>query len=280
MIRSIKWSLISAVIVLLLTVNTSAQETLGPSELAGTYISGHNFGGSTVTLREDGTYRDSSGSCTFTTEESGTFIVSNGTVRFKMLKYIGRQNGSEQDVDLFDAQARMKFFGYRDSDPIWPLTTEYALRAVTWGERIYLLDEKNFDDFARAINLGLEPRSDSTSEPYVGSFYLRKGDEKKDVSGMPSLPKQWLSLLLEKPVTAKIVSVYGDEHAMIAIIDKGSRHGLKAGVTMIGKDERPGPWTSAEVISVEERFARVRVAGEPKVGDKLTTKFERKDIYR
>ena len=278
---SSKWSLISVVIaLLLLTINTSAQETLGPAQLAGTYFAGHTYGGSTITLKADGTYVDDSGSCTFTTEESGTFVVANGSVRFKMLKYTGRQNGSEQSVDLFDGLARREFFGYRDSDPVWPLTTEYDMRTVKWGERIYLLDEKTLNDFAKAVNLGLEPRSDSRSEPYVGSFYLREGDDNKDVSGLPSLPAQWQSLLLKKPVTARIVSVYGDEQEMIAIIDKGSRHGLKAGITLIRKDEQPGPWISAEVISVEERFARVRVTGDPKVGDKLTTKFERKDIQR
>ena len=83
---SSKWCLISVVIaLLLLTVNTSAQETLGPAQLAGTYFAGHTYGGSTITLKADGTYVDDSGSCTLTTEESGTFVVANGSVRFKTI---------------------------------------------------------------------------------------------------------------------------------------------------------------------------------------------------
>lgn len=279
MILAIKSSFLIGVILLLLTVNTSAQETPSKAELVGRYYSGHNFGGSSVTLKADGTYTDSSGSCTYSTKESGTFVVSDGAVRFKILKYTGNHHGDEPEVDLFDNQARKAFFGYRDDQEVAPIVTEYALVPVKWGKRIYLLDEKSFDDFTDAINLGFEPRDDLRSEPYAGMFYLRDGDERKPVSGIPSLPREWSALLLKNPVTATVVSIYGNQQETIAIINKGSRDGLRVGIKLISNDEKPLIWAMSEVISVEETFARVRVVGETKVGSKLATKYTRKDTY-
>ena len=280
MIPSIKASLLSGAMLFLLAVNTAAQPTPSPAELAGSYYAGHRFGGSSISLKADGTYSDNSSSCTFTTEESGTFLISDGAVHFKILKYTGRQNGGEQEADLFEPQARKEFFGYRDNEEVTPLKTDYTLLPVMWGERIYLIGEKGLGDFANAINLGLEPRGEMSSEPYYGSFYLRQGDEQRDVSESPSLPKEWLTFLLRKPVTATIVSIEGDGRERTATINKGRRAGLKVGMRLIGKDEEPSPWSPTELISVEERSATIQVGPESKVGDKLTTKYERKDIYR
>lgn len=279
MVPAIKPTLLSVVISFLFTINAAAQERPGPAELAGHYFAGHDFGGSTITLKAEGTYSDNSGSCTYSTEESGTFVVAGSAVRFKMLKYTAKQYGSEHEIDLFDNQARKQFFGYRDDEQIAPVTTDYTLLTVKWGGRIYLLDQDNLSYFANAINLGFEPRAESTSEPFIGSFYLREGDEKKRVSGLPSLAKEWLPFVLKKPVNATVVSVYGDERETIALINKGSRAGLKVGMWLVGKDE-PSRWSRIEVISVEETFAKVQVAGEINAGDRLTTKLKRKHISK
>jgi len=280
MVTTRKVPLLLCLICLLIRVNLATQQTLSPSELAGTYYAGHNFGGSSITLKADGSYSDSSASCTFTTEESGTYLLSDGVLQFKILKYTGKQNGSEQEVDLFDSQARREFFGYRDDEKVVPLKTEYALLPLKWGERIYLVDEKDLGNFTSAINFGLEPRSEMRSEPYYGSFYLRQGDEQKEVSGSPPLPEKWLALLLSKPVTATIVGIEGDGQERVATINKGSRAGLKVGMKLIGKDEEPSPWSATGLFSVEAKSAKMRVGPESKIGDKLTTKYERKDFYR
>lgn len=278
MVTKRKVPLLLCLICLLIRVNLATQQTLSPSELAGTYYAGHNFGGSSITLKADGSYSDSSGTCTFTTEESGTYLLSEGVLRFKILKYTGKQNGSEQEVDLFDSQARREFFGYRDDEKVVPLKTDYALLPLKWGERIYLVDEKDLDNFTSAINFGLEPRSEMRSEPYYGSFYLRQGDEQKEVSGSPALPEKWLAFLLSKPVIATIVGIEGDGQERVATINKGSRAGLKVGMKLIGKEEEPSPWSITELFSVEAKSAKMRVGPESKVGDKLTTKYERKDF--
>jgi hypothetical protein len=278
MLTTRKVPLLLCLLCLLVRVNLATQQTLSPSELAGTYYAGHNYGGSSITLRADGSYSDNSGSCTLTTEESGTYLLTDGVLQFKILKFTGKQNGSEQEVDLFDPQARREFFGYRDDEKLEPLKTEYALLLLKWGERIYLVDEKDLGNFTSAINFGLEPRGELKSEPYYGSFYLREGDVQKEVTGRPSLPEKWLAFLLHKPVVATIVDIEEDGQERIATIDKGSRAGLKAGMKLVGKDEEPSPWTITALFSVEAKSAKMRVGPEAKVGDKLSTKYERKDL--
>src|SRR5256885_2000384 len=67
------------VVCLVFTVNLSAQQVLTTSELAGTYVVGHNFGGSSITLQADGTYSQDSGACTMATKESGKYFLSDDT---------------------------------------------------------------------------------------------------------------------------------------------------------------------------------------------------------
>jgi hypothetical protein len=49
---------------------------------------------------------------------------------------------------------------------------------------------------------------------------------------------------------------------------------------LLAKDEDPTPWWGAEIISVERTSSKVQIRADLKVGDKLSTKYERKDIYR
>jgi hypothetical protein len=258
----------------LFTVNLSAQQILSVSELAGTYVAGHNFGGSSITLEADGTYFQNSGACTMATKESGKFALSDGIVRFTILKSTGVQFSDEsKEYDLFNPEARKEFFGYRDDEKVEPLKTEFTLLPVKWGERIYLIDEDDLKDFANAINLGLEPRAELSSEPYYGSFFLRESDLQKSVSGKPSLPAEWQSFLLSKPVTAKIVAIELQGKTKIATINRGSRDGLKVGMKLLVKEQEPSPWgKEGEILSVEERTAKVQV-GDLKVGDILNSKY-------
>jgi hypothetical protein len=280
MIAGISAPLLSCLVLLLLAVDASARQTHSPDELAGTYYAGHRFGGSAIDIKADGSFSIKSSSCTFTTEESGTYLLSDGAVHFKTLKHVGRQHSGEQEVDLFDDQSRKEFFGYRGDEKVEPLKTERSLPLVKWGGRIYLVAESDLSNFTHAVNLGLEPRADLSSEPYYGSFYLREGDLQKEVGGSPSLPEKSRALLLAKPLTATIVSIEEEGDERTATINRGSKAGLKVGMRLIGKDEEPTPWGGTEVIATEAKSARVRVGSESKVGDKLTTKYERKDLYR
>lgn len=250
---------------------TSAQPKIfNQNELAGTYAAGHKFGGSAITLQSDGTYKNESGNCTHESNESGTYVFESGVLHFTILKYTAHQHGSENEtIDLLDPQQRKELFG-ADSGEI---KKTFKLIPVKWSERIYLIPEEKLADFCNAVNLGIEPRRDLSSEYYFGSFYLREGDETKPVTGMPFMPGERNSLLLAKPVTATVIKVEGERYKQIAVIDKGSLDGLKAGIRLIGETEEPSAWAGVKVLSVEKKTATVEVSGEVKVGYKLSTKF-------
>jgi hypothetical protein len=262
------------VVCLVFTVNLSAQQILTASELAGTYIAGHNFGGSSINLQADGTYSQESGACTMSTKESGTYFLSDGVVRFTILKYTGVQFSDEsKEIDLLNPEARKEFFGYRDDEKVEPLKTEFTLLPVKWSERVYLIDESDLRDFSNAINLGLEPRTELSSEPYYGSFFLRESDLQKSVSGKPQLPAEWRTFLLSKPVTAKIVAIETQAKTQIATINRGSQDGLKVGMKLLVKEQEPSLWSRVgEILSVEKRTAKVQVE-DLKVGDILNSKY-------
>lgn len=248
----------------------SAQSKIfNQNELYGTYAAGHRFGGSAITLQPDGTYKDESGNCTHWLNESGTYLFESGVLHFTILKYTAQSHGEENRLlDMFDPQQRREIFGSSGE-----IRKTFKLIPIKWSERIYLISDSSLDDFCNAINLGVEPRKDVVSEYYLGNFYLREGDETKAVTGMPALPGGRNSLLLKKPVTAAVIKVEGENSKRIAIIDKGSLDGLKAGIRLIGEMEEPFLWSSVEVVSVEKKTATVKVSDNVKVGDKLSTRF-------
>lgn len=262
----------------LCTPGISAQQFSTANELVGNYVSAHNFGSSLITVNADGSFSVVSRNCTSSTEQSGTYVLSDGVLRFTVLTYTANQNGDDKDADLFDPQVRKGFLGYGDDEKIEPFKTTYSLLPVRWVERLYLLDEGELREFCNAINLGLEPRPRLESEPYYGSFYLRQGDQEKGISGKPSLPTEYMSFLLSKPVSAKVGAIEEDDKGKIAIINKGSQDGLKVGMKLVGMDRVPWLWSDEGlVLSVEDHTARVRVY-ELSVGDVLSSKYAPRDI--
>lgn len=270
--------------VLLFAVQSLARQELTPGRLAGTYVVGHMYGGGSRTLEPDGRYSAGGGSDDGTVvRESGTYVLSGGVLRFTILKLVGSRNHGHNEKNLLDPNERKEIFGESASGDT---VREYTMLPVTWSDRIYLISERDLKDFANAINLGLEPRSSLTQqspdEPYYGSFYLREGDEKKKIRGKPSLPKEWLDFLLRKPVTATVVSVHESKKAAfiatsIVTVDKGRRDGLRVGMRLVAKGEEPSTSLGSEVISVEERAAKVKsvhVYDLLKVGDRLSTRYE------
>ena len=69
---------------------------------------------------------------------------------------------------------------------------------VRWGKRLYLVSRDDKKSFCEEVNQGREPRDN-----IHGSFYLRRGDEKIEVTGAPSVPKDWQPLLSKKPLSGK-----------------------------------------------------------------------------
>jgi hypothetical protein len=58
---------LACAIALVFGIPTFAQHKTETYQFAGTYHAGFQFGGSSITLGSDGTFRNDSGSCTFTT---------------------------------------------------------------------------------------------------------------------------------------------------------------------------------------------------------------------
>jgi hypothetical protein len=102
---------------------------------------------------------------------------------------------------------------------------------VTWGERKYLVPTNEFIEFCNQINCGREPR-----DAVHGRCLLRRGDEKKKVTGLPSVPKEFEPYLLKTPIETEIVAIgkpvltpMGDDMVHV-VFNVTLKHGKKAGV--------------------------------------------------
>ncbi len=65
---------------------------------------------------------------------------------------------------------------------------------VRWGERLYLVSKEAGKSFCHEVNEGREPRSNRH-----GTFYIRRGDWEKKVTGLPDVPNAWKSWLRKNP---------------------------------------------------------------------------------
>jgi hypothetical protein len=256
-----------------MTGAVSGQQRIA-NDLIGTYIYGFQWGGSRLTLKSDGTFIWESSNCTSVYKNSGSYSSSEGHLELIVLKKTLTSFGDGKEIDLRKPKARKKFL---DTDePFKQQQIEMAI--IKWDTRIYLMDTDRFESFVDAINLGFEPRHVETYRPFFGEILLREGDEQKDVAGTPSLPNEFLSKILKSPITSTVTDIESDGNKTIATVDRGSKDGLRKGMTLIKKSEDgwftfQGYW----IISVDEQSAKVQV-WEVKVGDQLTTRV--KDVLR
>jgi len=72
---------------------------------------------------------------------------------------------------------------------------------VAWGDRMYMISEKELPEFVSAVNLGDEPRENAQ-----GSFLMRKGDEQRKAYRLPVLPPPQRSLIRNMPLEVGVVS--------------------------------------------------------------------------
>lgn len=245
---------------------TRAQQNF---DLVGSYSYAFAWGGTTITLKADGTFTAISGACTAQETKSGPYSVSNNVIRFTMLKY-SLLNFDDQKVrDLTKRKERKKYL--ETDEPFKPESWE--LQIVRWGERVYLLDESVFDSFVDAINLGLEPRSVERYNTFYGRVYLREGDEAKGVTGPPPLSAEFLRNLLPQPVVATVIELKPGGIDAIATIDRGSADGLKPKMSLVLAAPPPFDYDTFSIESVTEHTATVKVFRYVKVGDQLTTRI-------
>ena len=235
-------------------------------DLVGSYLVRSEWGGTEITLKKNGTFTSASSNCTSVVTEHGRYSVSNNIVRLKATKQTWRNYG-EKDIDVTRGKARKKHIG---DEPFKPETLD--LHVIRWGERIYLSHPDSFGFFIKAINLGFEPRLvDGYRANYYAPF-LRIGDEKKPVTGAPSLPEEFLRHILAAPIEATVVEVKVEGNHKIVTIDRGSADGLKLEMPLV--PTTPISFFDFHLItSITEHSAQVEVYANINVGDKLTTRI-------
>ena len=132
------------------------------------------------------------------------------------------------------------------------------LLPVRWGERHYLIALDGIVDFTNAINAGTEPSRLFGGRS--GEFLLRRGDEKKEVSGLPNLPNEYLSYILREPIKTKISSVLEtrvqeSRRITYVALAAGRAEGLRKGMELYVHSPC-NIYASAIVTAVDEHSAR------------------------
>jgi hypothetical protein len=254
-----------------------AQDNTPEKAISGKYMTGFEFGLTELILKPDRSFaqheRPDDGTEAIT---SGTFQVADGKVLFVISKSIlrGRPGG---DLDLLDPKDR-KIAGETGT-----IVKEFSMVPIRWSDRMYLIPESDMKRFADAVNMGIEPRNSlrTNMSLWMGSFYLRPGDENKKATGHPPLPQPWLDLLLKAPVTATVTKIDKTEKIdewytlFTATIDRGRIDGLWPGMKLVipGQGEA---WDGPEVISVKQRTAQIKVKiykRQLEIGDVVTSRY-------
>ncbi|WP_267221985.1 hypothetical protein [Dyella silvae] len=114
---------------------------------------------------------------------------------------------------------------------------------VAWGERMYLIPEKQLAEFASAVNLGDEPRTSA-----FGLFLMREGDEQRQASGLPALPPEAKRLIQQAPLAVGVISATrlpdkDPDHFICRYrleLDHGAKAGLAAGMELTTTNVRGG----------------------------------------
>lgn len=190
------------------------------------------------------------------------------------------------EVDSADEKIRLRFTYPNNHRGFEGFPEE--LVPVRWAGRHYLIPSDKMIEFANDVNRGSEPRR----APH-GLFLLKRGDEKKAVTGAPALPAAYASYILKQPVRTTIVSVgssrvAGDEtisarHTQV-VLNAGRAEGVKEGMEFYVYGSRSG-FASAKITKTEEHtseaeleqddFPKLPKAPMPAVGWKLSTAFEK-----
>jgi len=274
-------ALICFATVLLSSAAYAQQSEQQPLDLVGTYTHGGGFASSSITIEPDGRFHTRSSDCTQEYYDGGTYTFKAGVISFTTVKRTVKSHGESDDAakDLLDPKVYKEMYHQE-------LTAEAKeeLIPLKWDDRLYLVPKENLIEFCNAINLGLEPRNSLGTGWYLGSSYLRNGDEKKPAKGLPSLSNELIDLLLKKPVEAEVISIEREGETEVAIINKGSEAGLKPGMRLVLTRPRfwdgPNLWSGLVVISATYHLARLKVLEEVKLGDKVSSKYVPREYLR
>lgn len=150
-----------------------------------------------------------------------------------------------------------------------------VLIPVAWGERRYLVASDRMEQFANDVNSGSEPR-----RGVHGLTLLRRGDEAKEVQGLPPLQKEFAGLLLQKPIEGLLIAmrdtqvVKGDvlsTRKTTAVVDRGKEHGVWPGMRLYFCNPE-GASASIRVTKVEAQTSMVAI--DDTRGDKAVVPVE------
>jgi hypothetical protein len=184
-----------------------------------------------------------------------TIAPENGFV-FRWHGCLGLYDLNYGKLDVSDGRIQLLFTYANIQEGFQGIAAD--LIPVQWGNRHYLIPSDGFVKFANAVNAGTEPNDPMGGRSY--QFLLRRGDEKKDVSGQPPIPEEYAAYLLKRPIAAKVISV-GESHLTDSsrfthvTLNVGVIDGLKKGMELYVHGPQEG-FGTATVVSVEERTSQ------------------------
>ena len=95
---------------------------------------------------------------------------------------------------------------------------------IHWGERLYLIPKDEGKGFCNRVNM----YGSGILGPSV-AYFIREGDEKKDVSGLPAVPEEWTAMLLPEPLTGRVIEAVSPRRAKV---DLGVRNAVWNGMSL------------------------------------------------
>src|SRR5215216_3837402 len=109
---AINWVVLLCLSGLLSAISSSARQEGVYKKFAGTYVTGHDFGGGSLTLDADGRFSEGGGSDDGTQiSTSGTYKLSDSRLLFTIVKHTGRLRNEDKEFNLLDPQDRKEMFG-------------------------------------------------------------------------------------------------------------------------------------------------------------------------
>lgn len=146
-------------------------------------------------------------------------------------------------------------------------TYEYFM--IRWSDRVYLVNPKDMLEFCNAVNSG---RLRTKGQPGC-PFLLREEDYDKDVSGLPSVPKQYAEYLLQKPIRGELVGHYGFKEyvavageaalhdGLVVTLNVGYEEGVRTGMKFYPQGSPHQNTCTGYVIAVGKHDSDLLLAG-------------------
>jgi hypothetical protein len=177
---------------------TTSQPAITIAELAGIYSRPtFGMGGGTLTLTAEGRFSTTMHSC------YGTYPLAAGVAKVVNEHLLLSPDGP-RDIMQVDARG----FGI-----------------VRWGECVYFVSEADKEKFCDRVN-----QRDAYFWARVLVYAGPPALGRKTGEGLPSVPKDWAPLILQKPVQGKIIEIVADDRARV---DLGAESGVWKGMTLL-----------------------------------------------